>query len=191
MSLVISHGNLFGVVGQPRCSDGVWFVPARADIEGPEESASHLLQDYAQVSFDCEGDFELGDADGIWVRAVIPGVFRYAPLHVADGRWFLLDAAFFAVLLDAGGSGVAYPFACTDADHATGLVFSRLGPGAEVRDRIAQGFWGLLVVEGANRLSEFSAGGIGFDTGDGYDTEIEVGYSQGRFYAHDLRDSPE
>jgi hypothetical protein len=54
-------------------------------------------------------------------------------------------------------------------------------------DRIARAFWGLLLSEGADRLTGFSAAGIGFDTGDDY-TEIEVGYSRGEFYAMDMHD---
>jgi hypothetical protein len=100
-----------------------------------------------------------------------------------------LDALFAAVIPEGEDYYVSYPFACTDMGQTTGLVFSRLGPDAEVRDRIARAFWGLLVAEGSDRLSDFSAPGVGFDTGDGYDTELEVGYSRGVFYAEDMRDS--
>jgi hypothetical protein len=107
---------------------------------------------------------------------------------VSDGRWFLLDAAFVAVLPVGEDCWAAYPFACTDVCGVTGLVFSRCGPTAAVRDRIARAFWGLLVSEGANRLSPFTVPGVGFDTGDGYDTELVVGYSRGEFFAEDMRE---
>jgi hypothetical protein len=188
MRLVIRHGWLLDVVGTVRCADGIWFIPICGEIDDPEENPTHALQDHAHVTFPCTGDFDLGDDAGLWLRAAIPGVFHYAPLHVADGREFLLDAVFVAVVFDSTGAGVAYPFACTDRGYATGLVFSRLGPDADARERIARAFWGLLLSEDADRLSGFSAAGIGFDTGDDY-TEIEVGYSRGEFYALDMRQS--
>lgn len=187
MRIVTRHGRLFGVVGVARCFDGIWFAPVRGDIDDPEESPTHPLQDHARIRFRCE-EFELGDADGPWVRAAIPTVFGYAPLHVSDGRWFLLDAAFVAVLPEGEEFWVAYPFACTDVCQSTGLVFSRLGPLPTVRDRIARAFWGLLVAEGTENLSQFTAPGVGFDTGDGYDTELVIGYSHGEFFADDMRD---
>jgi hypothetical protein len=153
-------------------------------IDDPEEVPSHPLHEYTRLDFSWAGDFDMGDQkEGAWVRAVIPNVFGYAPLHVADGRWFLLDAAFVAVLLDDGGRGVAYPFVCTDL----GLVFSHAGPEPPMQDRIAEAFWRLLLTEAENRLSEFVAERVAFDTGDGYDTELEIGYSRGQFYAYDLR----
>jgi hypothetical protein len=187
MRVETRHGWLLGVVGTARCSDGIWFAPVRGEVEDPEEYPTHPLHEHAVIRFDCEG-FELGDADGVWVRAALPGVFGYAPLHVSDGRWFLLDAAFAAVLPDGEGCWAAYPFACTDAGLGTGLVFSRRGPPSATRDRIARAFWGLLVAEGAERLSPFTAAGVGFDTGDGYDSELVVGYARGTFFAEDMRD---
>ena len=65
---------------------------------------------------------------------------------------------------------------------------SKRGPPRELEERIAGAFWGLLLAEGAEQLSEFCAPGIGFDTGDGYDTELVVGYSRGQFFAEDMRD---
>jgi hypothetical protein len=185
---VTRHGWLLDVVGAARCFEGIWFAPVCGEVDDPEEMPTHWLQDHAQVQFPCEG-FELGDSDGIWVRAALTGVFGYSPLRVSDGRSFLLDAAFAAVLAEGQASWVAYPFACTDLCGRTGLVFSRQGPGTEVRDRVAQAFWGLLLAECTNTLSEFSAPGVAFDTGDGYDTELILGYSRGEFYAEDMRDN--
>ena len=187
MRIVTRHGWLLGVVGVARCSDGIWLAPVRGDIDHPEENPTHQLHDHARIRFHCEG-FELGDADGAWVRAAIPTVFGYSPLHVSDGRWFLLDAAFVAVLPVGEECWEAYPFAVTDSCQATGLVFSRLGPSPALRDRIARAFWGLLLAEGGERLSPFTAPGVGFDTGDGYDTELVVGYSHGEFFAEDMRE---
>ncbi len=190
MSLVIHHGRLFAVVGQPRCWEGTWFVPACGEIEAPAANSSHPLADHAAISFPWEGDFELEDTDSVWVRAALSGLFHYAPLHVGDGRNFLLDALFFAVLLDAGEGGEAYPFACTDDGLSTGLVFSRLGPNAQVQERIAAAFWGLLLAEGPEHLAGFSACGIRFEAED-FETDVEAGYAHGRFYAVDLFNGPE
>jgi hypothetical protein len=190
MSLVIQHGRLFDVVGQARCSDGIWFVPACGEIDHPADAFSHLLQDRGPIPFPDGGDFDVADMDSLWVRAAISGLFQYAPLHVADGRLFLLDALFFAVLLGAGRSGVAYPFACTDDGPSTGLVFSQLGPDAQVRERIATAFWRLLFAQGPEHLSTFAIAGVELDEyGDG--GEIEVGYSRGHFYVVNLSDPPD
>src|SRR5579872_2603884 len=135
MGIETRYGWLLGVVGTAQCFDGIWLVPVRGDVEEPAEYPTHLLHDHAEVRFQSEG-FELGDADGVWVRAAIPNVFGYTPLHVSDGRWFLLDAAFVAVVSEGEGCWAAFPFACTDVCQATGLVFSRLGLPAAVRDRI-------------------------------------------------------
>lgn len=187
MRIETRHGWLLDIVGSTRLVDGIWFAPICGEVEDPEEYPSCPLHEYAEVSFHCEG-FELGDADGVWVRAAIPSVFGYAPLHVSDGRWFLLDAAFVAVVPDGEQCWVAFPFVCTDAHQTTGLVFSSRGPDADLRERIARAFWGLVVSEGVEQLSPFTAPGVGFDTGDGYDTELVVGYSRGEFFAEDMRD---
>lgn len=187
MRIETRYGRLFGVVGIVRCFDGIWFAPVRGEVEDPEEFPTHPLRDHATVCLE-NVEFQLGDADGVWVRAAIPAAFGYAPLHVSDGRHFLLDAAFAAVLRESGSCWTAYPFACTDAFQATGLVFSRHGPDVSVRDRIARAFWG-LVCEGAEEPSPFTAAGVGFDTGDGYDTELVVGYSRGEFFAEDMHDA--
>jgi len=189
MRIETRHGWLLGVVGDVRCSGGVWFAPVCGDVEDPEERTSHHLCEYAEVSSNVHTDgFDLGDADGLWVRAALPSVFGYAPLHVDDGRYFLLDAAFVAVLPEGEGCWVAYPFACTDVRHATGLVFSRRGPDADLRDRIAAAFWGLLVAESSDRLSPFTAPNVGFEINDAdvdgvFRTELVVGYSRGAFFA--------
>ena len=188
MRIVTQHGWLLSIIGGARHFEGIWFAPVQGEVEDAEENPTHLLRDHSRIHFHCEG-FELGDADGLWVRAAIPSVFGYAPLHVSDGRWFLLDAAFVAVLPEGEEFWAAYPFVCTDICQATGLVFSRLGPPSGVKDRISRAFWGLLLAEGAGRLSAFTAPGVGFDTGDGYDTELVVGYSRGQFFAEDMRDS--
>jgi hypothetical protein len=188
MNLLVRYGSLLRVVGRPRSADGIWFAPGRVWIEDPMEYPQHSLQEYNPMRLEWAGDFDLGDTDAAWVRAALPGVFEYAPLHVADGRDFLLDAGFVAVFLDNSGCGLAYPFACTDAGQGTGLVFSNAGPDTGLRKRIAQAFWGLLQAEAKDHLSAFVAERVAFDTGDGYDTELEIGYARGQFYAVDLLD---
>jgi hypothetical protein len=188
MDIVTRHGWLLNVFGVPRYFDGIWFAPVCGEVDEAEAIPIHLLQEYETIIVHCEG-FQLGDADGVWVRAAIPSVFGYAPLHVSDGRWFLLNTAFVAVLPETEKCLAAYPFACTDDCQSTGLVFSRLGPPSNVRERIARAFWCLLLAGGAQQLSEFKAPRVGFDTGDGYDSELLVGYSRGEFYAEDMRDS--
>lgn len=187
MQIETRCGFLLGVVGVARRSGGFWFVPACGEIEDPEEVPSHPLRDHSRIEFACDG-VESYDSDGVWVRAALPSVFRYAPLHVADGRWCLLDALFVVVAALPQGEDrwIAYPFACTDICGATGLIFSRRAPDPDLRNRIARAFWGLLVAEGDDHLSPFTADRIGFDTGDGYDTELTVGYSRGRFFAEDM-----
>jgi hypothetical protein len=195
MPLVTRYGWLLGVVGEARCFDGVWFAPVCGAVEDPEDRPSHYLCDYAHVGSDSEG-FDLDGGDGVWVRAAIPGVFGYSPLHVDDGRPFLLDAAFVAVLPEGEGCWAAYPFACTDESRKTGLVFSRRVSEADLRDRIARAFWGLLVAEGAGRLSPFTASGVLFleynwDGDAMLGTLLVVGYSGGRFFAEELIDPGE
>ncbi len=188
MDIVIRYGWLIDVFGVPRTYDGIWFAPVCGDVDEAEPTPTHSLKEYDTIIVHCEG-FQLGDADGVWVRAAIPNVFGYAPLHVSDGRWFLLDTAFVAVVAEAEKCWIAYPFVCTDDCQSTGLVFSRFGPPSDVRERIARAFWSLLLAGGAWQLSEFNAPRVGFDTGDGYDSELLVGYSHGEFYAEDMRDS--
>lgn len=188
MGLAVKHGYLLGVVGHPRLVDGIWFCGARGVIEDPEDFPSYSLRNYTRLTLSWAGDFQMGDeGDSAWVRAAIPSVYGFAPLHVADGRWLLLDTAFVAVLLDGEKSGVAWPFACT----GNGIVFSRLGPTAALRDRIAAAFWSILFTEGADQLSDFIAERVAFDTGDGYDTELVIGCLRGEFYANDLHDEQE
>jgi hypothetical protein len=190
MGLIIFHGLLFEVVGEARrAADGTWFVPACVEIDEPERNPSHWFRDHGGAGLPTDGGVELEGMDGVWVRAAIPGVFHYSPLYVSDGGGLLFDTVFFAVLLlDTESSGVAHPFACTDQGMGAGLVFSRLGPGVELRERIAKAFWGLLLTEGASRLSDFSLPRFEFETDDGDSPEVEVGYARGRFYCQEVHE---
>jgi len=220
MRIEIRHGWLSGCHGIARCSDGLWFAGVRGDLDDPETEPSHWLNTYVQEPTDSEEiDNEENDpwswklspllhndkivcfsieylpSDKLWVRAALPQVFRFVPLHVSEERDDLLNVAFVAVVPIEPQFSAGYLFACTDSFATTGLVFSRQGPNETLRSRIAQAFWKLLLDQSADQLTSFSAdrihdeevaafsadriqNGISIE----YVEEFVVGFSGGEFY---------
>src|SRR5262245_41369191 len=137
----VRHGRLLGVVGSPRRVPGLALCPALVEVDPPH--ACYPLSDVFRPRMEVLGGFEYGGPpDALWVRARLPAVFGYCPLQVADGRPYLLDAGFVAVL-DPDVIPVAVPFACAD-DAELGCHLVVCGAvEAAAQDRIAAGFWGL------------------------------------------------
>ena len=117
-------------------------------------------------------------------------VFGYRPLQIADGRTYLLDHGFVAVL-DAGGScPTAIPFACADNYcEACHLVMPQ-SEEARLRARVAACFWELLSVAGEDG-EDFRAEGLEwpyswdpFDCDGGEELFTEVGRAGGRYYSN-------
>jgi hypothetical protein len=187
--MLIRYGSLLGVVGHPRQVLDLFFCPALIEIDDPQ--ACHRLADYLRVEMDlaCFLDTEQ-PPDALWVRSRLPVVFGYRPLQVADGRTFLLDHGFVAVL-DAGGAHpTVIPFACTDnAAEECHLVMSRSEEGG-LRARVAQCFWELLAVAGADG-QDFRAEGLEwlhswdpFACDEPEELLTEVGRAGGRYYSN-------
>jgi hypothetical protein len=199
--MLVRHGRLFGVMGQPCQARELFFCPALVEIDDPADC--HLLVEAFRPPMGILGGFCPEEPaagywehenwhwifgpppDGLWVRSRLPVVFGYRPLHLADGREHLLDHGFVAVL-DAGTEPTAVPFACaTTHCSESRLVMSRSEEPA-VRSRVARCFWELLSERGGDG-QDFRAEDLELTYDYDYDGSeellTEVGRTAGRYYA--------
>ena len=177
----MQDGWLIDVIGRPVFSAGVCLIPALLEIDEPsrwpEYPLSELDSEIPTVSSLYWGDF----GDVAWVRAKIPLVFGYTPIHDAEEcRLTLLDEGFLAVFPFANKPAKAFPFACTDdiADNLTGLIFSQRGPPRKTKAAIAKAFWSALLSGPRDELADFTAT-IVTDEGE---VEMEIGRRRGNFF---------
>jgi hypothetical protein len=199
--VIVRHGRLVGVIGQPCRAEDVTFCPALVEIKSPRRC--HPLSRFHRPAMLAFGEFEFPDEgdvpDALWVRGRLPGLFGYRPLQIAEGRPYLLDAGFVAAWEEAGGEPTACPFAVTDEVCGNAQLVMSRRESAEVRGRIARLFWGLLAARGVDQ--DFRAEGLewyaAFDA-EGLDpVEVlwEVGRWRGTYYAecvaHDGRFDPD
>src|SRR5262249_31210770 len=157
--MLVRHGRLCGVIGRPCQWEELYFSPALVEIDVPHDC--HRLADtFRPVMREVVSSVNPDQPpDALWVRSRLPVLFGYRPLQIADGRTYLLDAGFVAVL-DAGEqSPTAVPFACAD-DYCCEchLVMSRAEE-AGVRARVARCFWELLAEAGGDG-EDFRAEGL-------------------------------
>ena len=100
------------------------------------------------------GAFELMDEgdlpDSLWVRGRLPGLFKYQPLEIADGRPYLLNAGFVAFRPESGRN-VVRPFAVTDecCGYSRLVLSGREAP--SITSTVARQFWDLIAGRGIDQ----------------------------------------
>jgi len=196
-SVTVHFGRLRRIIGRAVRHEDFAFVGALAELDNEPEIDWHkrceLTPDYPLAAFtpddvpeslaacDVSGYGFLQDA--MWVRARIPAVFDFAPVSVVEFacKYALLEQAFVACE-PSGTSGDwdAYPFVCLEYNLCAGLRFSPEGPPAELRERIAHAFWGLLL-QNPDDLHPFRDGYLSCDP-DMYDEWWqEVEFEHGKY----------
>jgi hypothetical protein len=185
--MFVRHGRLRGVIGHPQRKEDLFFCPALVEIDAPHDC--HPLADTFRPVMDAVVSVSPDQApDALWVRSRLPVVFGYRPLQIADGRTYLLDAGFVAVLGADGSAPIAVPFACVD-DYccACHLVMSRFEE-TGVRERVARYFWELLAEFGGDG-EDFRAEDLEWpyswypDDCEGEELFTEVGRWRGLYYS--------
>ena len=173
--------RLLDVVGHAVTRDGLTFVHAvlwtADDWEGSGVPLTDYSTAYLPLGFQ-PGEFNLLEStNAIWVRARLPMVFGFAPptSKRATRRQFL-DVGFIAYLPDQEPRFI--PFVCTDIELNAELRFNR-SLDRNIRDRIAEAFWYLLV-DAPENLATFRDRLWTFD-GHGY-SSMMYGYWKGRFH---------
>ena len=155
---VIPHCLLLDVIGTPRRSHAMLFVPALLEID-EASTAGHWFEDHFPKSLSTRTDDWTVNDRRAWSR--ISGAFELSPLICFDesdrgmGRP-PIDFACIAVQQISTAFLEAWPFACHSEfnDYETygspderrlGLVFSRRGPPDDVKRVIASAFWSLIM----------------------------------------------
>ena len=117
--------------------------------------------------------------DVAWVRARLPVVFGFTPEPSEVEKTFLLEG--FVAVEDGSDVGVA--FECSDYYGATSLTFSDAEADEDLKSRLAEAFWNILLSEpGAladfeGRVDHFAAGvtlTYGCENGEPYCFESEI-----------------
>lgn len=186
---IATYARLLDVLGTPALMDKIHFVPALLEVDSLSSKLEFSLAEHGGA---------LGISDdhpltyGLWIRARIPRMFGFAPLHCANNWQPLVNLPFLAVgEFESDRNLMAYPFICTEWFHpkddfrespSFGLLFSKHGPGLTVRARIAKGFWSLLLSNSSD-LAPFS---------DFYYNECgrycAVGFEKGEFFVEPISD---
>jgi hypothetical protein len=149
----VQFGTLQEVFGTPTTHQGFTFVPAAVELDGNGFSTDFHLRDSVGrrppkiLARPIERQY-----DAAWVRARLPRVFGFTP-ELSEIEKSLLDVGFVAI---ADGSGVGFPFICTDYYGRTGLMFSRKGPDQDTQAKIAAAFWSLLL-QSPDDVADFEA----------------------------------
>lgn len=154
-AVAVPGADFFDVVGTPRWSGTVCFVPALLDVVPPVATepwpAARLAERIAATPGGCdEVRRQLAeDPDGVvfhphWARSRVSAVFGWAPPTGPD-RPSLLEIGFVAVA-EVGGEWHADPFVRSDLWHEMRLEF---GPatGPDRRKEVAAAFWDLLLAD--------------------------------------------
>lgn len=155
-ALPVSGAEFFDVVGTPRRSGVVWFVPALLDLVGPVVTEPWPAERLAERLGACGDEgHELRRQlveDPVsevfhphWVRSRVAAVFGWAPPSVGAERPSLLDVGFVAVA-ETAGELRADPFVLSDLEYDVRLLFGA-ATGQERRRGIASAFWEVLLAD--------------------------------------------
>lgn len=143
----IRHGELLDVVGPPRRTDDITFVPARVSLSGTWfQSAFYLKDCMGDVPASTKAVVHPGD-DAPWVFGRLMRLFatQQIPEEERDEKSCFF-ASFVAVLHN--NANLAVPFECSDYYGRSALTFSTDDPPSEeVQKAIAERFWGLLLAD--------------------------------------------
>jgi hypothetical protein len=176
-SFDIRHGELIDVIGSPVRFEDVTFVPASTRLIGTSFSAQFNLIDWAREQQRKLPAIVRGDENAAWFLGRLMYLFNTE--NVAEDERMektCFDVSFVAILSDA--SNIAVPFDCSDHYGRTSLMFSSDDePPLELRSRIADAFYGLMLDE-PDSLTDYD--NRLFHSGAGF--WIEFGVSHGEPY---------
>jgi hypothetical protein len=194
---VLENGWLYDVIGRPRASRGILFVPALLEVDGLSDidednydaAIRHFLRDSQEAALLRSVRRELDPSEStafpaLWARSRIQRLFHYQPMDASNNHPpAFLNAPFVAVSRFNTEDFHAFAFVCTNNkwEYEPGLIFGRQCPPGELCDVIAESFWTLLL-ESPRELSDFDdsiyCDEIEYDIA-GYK---RAGFANGRFF---------
>jgi hypothetical protein len=132
----VVYGKLLNVFGRPAEQDGLKFLVAAVDLDGPSGAQEHRLREHPgfQAVTNIPNEYDVA-----FVRARIPRLFGFTPQKAQHEKSFL-DEGFVCVFPEYE----CIPFLCCDHYGFTTLWFQDDVPDDQ-KARIATAFWSLML----------------------------------------------
>jgi hypothetical protein len=175
----VRHAKLLNVYGRAAKHGGFTIVPADVELEGTMFRPSYRLNELKSDRIPPVLRVPVAEQfDVAWVRARLPVAFGCTPEPSEVEKTFLLQG--FVAVPQGAEAGVA--FECSDYYGKTSLTFSPAEIDEDLKGRVADAFWNVLLSEPESladfhsRFDHIGAGvtlEYGCENGEPYCTELE------------------